>query len=435
MHKILEDVCVALDKLANTVTKAWTDDRTLAEVHGWNHPAVTRHDLANQAWGLEGKIRDANLEEVDEDMMEVLKDVPRKLGLIQTATVPYMFNGNGHQAVPAYMATLAWLTNVLTPYIGWQNLQDKNAMPAPIARRLRSLHAQLESIIPSKEDLEQQIKLIQDATDTAEALPTDLQELKEAKKVVNQIATDSAELFGKIKTNHGDSKTALDNITQQQDEADKLVQKCEEAYRITTTKGLAAAFDSRASQLSVSMRLWAVGLFVALTASAYFGSQRMGLLVKIIEQPGETKPEVIWMNILLTVFSVGAPVWFAWLATKQIGQRFRLAEDYAFKASVAKAYEGYRREAARIDESFEARLFGSALTRLEEAPLRLVESETHGSPWHELISSEVFQNALKTMPELKIKFVEVFKGLAEKTEGFTKAKAATIIKSDNKDEE
>lgn len=432
MHKILEDVCVALDKLANTVTKAWTDDRTLAEVHGWNHPAVTRHDLANQAWGLEGKIRDANLEEVDEDMMEVLKDVPRKLGLIQTTTVPYMFNGNGHQAVPAYMATLAWLTNVLTPYIGWQNLQDKNAMPAPIARRLRSLHAQLESIIPSKEDLEQQIKLIQDATDTAEALPTDLQELKEAKKVVNQIATDSAELFGKIKTNHGDSKTALDNITQQQDEADKLVQKCEEAYRITTTKGLAAAFDNRATQLSVSMRLWAVGLFIALGFSAFFGSQRMEQIVKIIESPANAKPEVIWMHILLAVFSIGAPVWFAWLATKQIGQRFRLAEDYAFKASVAKAYEGYRREAARIDEAFEARLFGSALTRLEEAPLRLVESETHGSPWHELISSEVFQNSLKTIPELKAKFIDIFKGVVVKTEGTAKAKAVAAITSDNK---
>jgi hypothetical protein len=277
--------------------------------------------------------------------------------------------------------------------------------------------------------------LIQDATDTAEALPTDLQELKEAKRTVNQIATDSAELFGKIKTNHGDSKAALDDISRNQDEADKLVQQCEEAYRITTTKGLAAAFDNRASQLSISMRLWAIGLFTALAASAYFGSQRMGLLVKIIEQPGGAKPEVIWMNIVLAVFSIGAPVWFAWLATKQIGQRFRLAEDYAFKASVAKAYEGYRREAARIDEAFEARLFGSALTRLEEAPLRLVESETHGSPWHELISSEVFQNALKTMPELKAKFIDVFKGLVEKADPPAKAKTVASKISENRVEE
>jgi len=88
----------------------------------------------------------------------------------------------------------------------------------------------------------------------------------------------------------------------------------------------------------------------------------------------------------------------------QIGQRFRLAEDYAFKASVAKAYEGYRREAARIDKAFEARLFGSALTRLEEAPLRLVEAKTPGSPWHEFVESDAFREALKAIPGFRAQF-------------------------------
>ena len=81
----------------------------------------------------------------------------------------------------------------------------------------------------------------------------------------------------------------------------------------------------------------------------------------------------------------GAPLWFAWLASKQIGQRFKLAEDYAFKASVAKAYEGYKTEAARLDKDFEARLFSSALTRLEEAPLRFMNNTEHSSPVHEMI--------------------------------------------------
>jgi hypothetical protein len=98
---------------------------------------------------------------------------------------------------------------------------------------------------------------------------------------------------------------------------------------------------------------------------------------------------------------VGAPVWFSWLATKQIGQRFRLAEDYAFKASVAKAYEGYKLEATRLDPNFEKRLFASALTRLDEAPLRLVETGSPGSPWHELIDSHAFKQALEIVPELK----------------------------------
>jgi hypothetical protein len=54
-------------------------------------------------------------------------------------------------------------------------------------------------------------------------------------------------------------------------------------------------------------------------------------------------------DVVLSLLSIGAPIWLAWQATKQIGQRFRLSEDYAFKASISRAYEGFRREAARID--------------------------------------------------------------------------------------
>lgn len=122
---------------------------------------------------------------------------------------------------------------------------------------------------------------------------------------------------------------------------------------------------------------------------------------------------MISFNFVLSALSVGAPVWFAWLATKQIGQRFRLAEDYAFKASVSRAYEGYRREAARVDADLEVRLLESALARLDELPLRLVEVSSHGSPFHELASSELVQQALKIVPG----FSEQVKDLAAKAAG------------------
>ena len=70
---------------------------------------------------------------------------------------------------------------------------------------------------------------------------------------------------------------------------------------------------------------------------------------------------------------------------------------------MAKAYEGYRKEAARIDPQFEARLFGSALTRLDEAPLRLVEIGSHGSPWHELATSDGVRRAFELAPEFQEK--------------------------------
>jgi len=139
------------------------------------------------------------------------------------------------------------------------------------------------------------------------------------------------------------------------------------------------------------------------------------------------------LSLKFLLLSVGAPLWFAWLATKQIGQRFRLAEDYAFKASIAKAYEGYRKEAARIDPAFEQRLFDSALTRLDEAPLRLVESGTHGSPWHELANSEAVRRAFSAAPELQDKISGLLRE-AIKTTGkvFRKSEAVSNEPQDAK---
>ena len=147
---------------------------------------------------------------------------------------------------------------------------------------------------------------------------------------------------------------------------------------------MAAAFDERAGDLKKSMRLWVGGLLLALCVGAWIGHERIQILTTSLTAPN-LNWGIIWIQIILSLTSVLAPLWFAWLATKQISQRFKLAEDYAFKASVAKAYEGYKKEAAKIDEEFEARLFNVALTRLEEAPLRLVDSVNHGSPTHEIV--------------------------------------------------
>lgn len=408
MHPVLQRICEALDSLQAVTIAAWSDDRTLIEVHGWQHPALTRHDLAAIPQSISDRLREADLNEVPGTLEKQLAEIPRRLSLLHPTTVPHMFNGSGVQAIPAYMATLEALQLLLQPLLGWQTLQDNKALPAALIRRLRSIQAELDSLVPNKESLEQSIRLIGEATEAAESLPTDLQTLCAAQKKIAALLKDADKDYFDISLKKEWSESTVGEIKAKHEEADKLVQQCEEAYRITTTKGLAAAFDQRATSMARSMWVWVFGLLCALAAGAYMGADRLRLLSTTLST---TSPDwgTVWMQVLLSIFSIGAPLWFAWISTKQIGQRFRIAEDYAFKASVAKAYEGYRREAARIDETFEARLFASALTRLEEAPLRLVEGESHGSPWHELIASTAFQNALRTVPELRDKFIEIAK--------------------------
>ena len=51
----------------------------------------------------------------------------------------------------------------------------------------------------------------------------------------------------------------------------------------------------------------------------------------------------------------------------------------------------------------------TALTRLDEIPLRLVETETHGSPWHELASSDLVRQAIATVPGFTEKITDFAK--------------------------
>lgn len=405
MDNSLEQVCKSLDDLAGSLTKAHSDDRTMTELFGWNCPPLNRHDLAGIASKLSDKLRELNIENIDEDLRKGVDQIPLRIKLFKTQTIQYLFNGNGVHASAVYTSLIEWITATLEPLFGWQVLSDNKALPNQLARRLRSIQSELNEIVPEKEELKRQIQVIQSATEAAESLPTDLESLKDARTKVGKFSTDAAELYGKIDTYFKDSDKTSKQITEKKNEADKLVAQCEEAYKITTTKGLAAAFDQRATRLINSMWIWVVGLLLALAAGIYIGSLRFDDLNTALKESKDIGH--IWTQIFLSILSFGAPIWFAWIATKQIGQRFKLSEDYAYKASVAKAYEGYRKEAAKIDKNLEARLFSSALTRLEEAPLRLMEKEHHGSPWHELMTSPQFQRALESIPELKDKFLEI----------------------------
>lgn len=408
MHEDLEALCTALDTLSNAIIKGWNGEQTFCEAWGWNCPTVTRHDMADVPAQLAKDIRAANVDKLPEHILTLAQDYPRRLAHMQSATLPQFWGGNSGAATAAYLATLGSMRHSLIPILGWQTIPDPKAMPSHIARRIRSLQAEVDQIAPDKVQLASQIRDIQQAHTVAESLPLDLQALAEARDRTARLAGESTVSAEKVKSNSAIAEAEVSEIQSQREKAKKLVDQCEEAYRITTTKGLAAAFDQRATRLGWSMWAWVIGLVAALAAATLLGISRVELLSKAIS---DQNPQwaVIWMHVVLSALSIGAPVWFAWMATKQIGQRFRLAEDYAFKASVAKAYEGYRKEAARIDSAFEARLFSSALARLDEAPLRLVEQEAHGSPWHEFVSSKQFQDALSKIPGLKDKFVEVAK--------------------------
>jgi len=408
MHQSLVAVCAALDELSSAIISGWSGDQTFQEAWGWNCLPLTRQEFAKLPKNLADRIRTVAPTELQPVGLEVISDIPRRLQLLRTNTLPQLYNGNSVSAAPVFLETLRWVETVLDPLLGWQRADEPELLPPALARRLKTYNTRLNRLDPDMDSLVGMVERIKAANDASAQLDTDLDSLNAAQQYVHRMVGEISAIHSQARTKEAETLQTIKSITDQENQAKKLVDGCEEAYRITTTKGLASAFDERAKSLKESMQWWVAGLFAALVAGGLLGAHRIEMLSAAISGH-EPQWGAVLLQLVLSALSIGGPLWFAWLATKQVGQRFRLAEDYAFKASVAKAYEGYRKEAARIDELFEARLFSSALSRLEEAPLRLVEGTTHGSPWHEFMSSSAFQEAVSTVPEFKETLTEILK--------------------------
>jgi len=407
VHKSLEPVCASLEALSAAVINGWTGDTTFNETWGWNCPALTRHDLAALAKRLAKRIQESEIEEIDASLLPQVNDLPRRLQVMQSNTVPQLYGGNCPQASAAYIGTIEslekLLESILPVDIKTIEKDKKEAIKSfkNTLKTLRSIEARTSDIDLRSANLNEKIERIEAAHEAADQLPTDLESLKELRATLERLLSESTVDRTAVSNKLSEINAIRTQLDKSEKEGAAILERCDAAYRATTSEGLASAFAERSRQLNTSMWVWVFGLMSSLVLGAFIGSNQLHNLAVAIGTASEQSATLngeIWIDLLLSVLSVGAPVWFAWVSTKQIGQRFRLAEDYGYKASISKAYEGYRREAAMLDPAFQARLFSSALTRLDEIPLRLVETDTHGSPWHELASSNIVRQAIDTVP-------------------------------------
>ena len=391
-----------LTTLASNLKTVVPSNEPLSVAHGaWNLPGITRDELVALVETLLQMILKVEGDEEPKNS-NLLADYRRRIAFLTSSTIPQIWGGNGGQALSALLITLDGLRRALEPErVDVEDVASKLVDSRTLARtvgvRIRALDATLTSLEPKTLSLGEMVARIEAANAAADQLPVDLASLSEATQSIGKMRAEAeterlevGECLRKI-------NKAMSDMDAKRIEAESIVSKCGKAYAITTSHGLAAAFSERSKALSWSMWIWVIGLIVALGLGSTIGTGQLKGLADLMKEPN-VGSMAIAVNLVLALLSVGSTVWFAWVATKQIGQRFRLAEDYGFKASVSRAYEGYRREAESIDDAFVSRLFASALSRLDEQPLRLVETATHGSPWHEAASSDLIKKALATIP-------------------------------------
>lgn len=401
----------------------WNADQPLSEIVGGSNISLSATTLAGYSDLIAARVTRLSKAQLDIDGFGVwLNRMPAQLNQLQ-------FNALNQGQTPQFTNALSMLQMINAaippipqrdPKVNWEDLKgEKGLLPRDLMTRLRSVETRLKELEPRSNAIETKITDIENAHTAAEQLPSDLADLAEKKDELRELVDEASELSkaiveaNKIVDEKSQKITKLledsqARIAGNDTKVSDLIKRSEHALRGATSVGLSKSFAARKEALAKTSFYWTLGLIVSLASAVGIGWERVSTLKEVLN--GDKPPTVIVVNALLAILGVGAPVWFAWLATKQIGTTFRLSEDYAFKASVAQAYEGYRSEAITIDESLRSRLFSSALDRFEEAPIRLIDPTYHSSPLQELLNNPALRKALDRVPGIAEKVLALIPG-------------------------
>lgn len=347
------------------------------------------------------ELLDGQSEYLDEHWPDELKELSEKLRHLLATTLPQCESPNLVTAASAsvFITLFSALRSIRSWLPASDPIQEVSSSYRGAMRRLNNLEDKANLVDEQLSQVKGMLERIENVHASAERLPEELDNLDEAHRKVEQALLDSNIHVGKLALlveNSNNDKKVIDGLLK---DAGATLKRAEMAYAASTSVGLAAAFDERAGSLRLSSYWWVVGLVVALLIGGVFGAMQLKETVILLNSDATTG--LIALNMLTSILSFGAPVWFAWISTRQIGQSFRLSEDYAFKAAVSRAFEGYRSQAAAIDKDLEAQLLASAITRLDELPLRVIDPISHNSPLGEILNSNVVRQAARLVPDFR----------------------------------
>lgn len=370
----------------------------------WQAPPLDKSDLRYSVFLLAEKLKSVDWS-ANEDAAEVFDDLTPKVDKALKIVVPNLYAGP--QASVSIATLLSSINLQMDAQVLPDQLRSSLLLPASLKNSVTAANVRLKNSNAAIDGIDEKLRVINRAYDAAERLPATQDDIAQALKEIETVKAEADELTVAAKLSSVESDARQKKLESATEQAQATLDKLEDAYRVAISQGLAKAFTDKASSLNRSMLLWVVALIGGLLAAGTIAHSRFPEILRAVT--GQPDWGVVSINIVLGALTLAPAIWLSWVATKQIGQRFRLSEDYAYKAALSAAYEGYRSEAARLDPLFEARLFSTALARLDELPLRLVESDVHGSPWHEFLSSVEFKQAVDAVPAVKDRLLAIFR--------------------------
>lgn len=216
---------------------------------------------------------------------------------------------------------------------------------------------------------------------STETLSSIQQTEKEAKESASAVATlkEKVDNWSKgIKELSETSEKISKNITDQENELNRLIQLTEKTHKQVesllpgaASAGLASAFKQRKDEIVKTKKYWVGGFVLSLLGL-------LGMVVWMIRIFSELGGNIEWWMFFLQRAPLLFPlIWLGWFFGRNYGHMVRLEEDYAFKESISMSFEGYKNQMKEVDPlNALPQLCGNTISILSETPLRVFDRKT-----------------------------------------------------------
>lgn len=236
-----------------------------------------------------------------------------------------------------------------------------------------TLHGKTRALL---EDLEAQKDVIQSIENRSGNAHTQTLEYEKDSEALLKAMEERDASFSEAIERIEESEQTLNQLLKDNQEA------AEETKRIlkdATSSKLAGSFLDRFNIAEESRKKWLkIFIWTIVGLSAMAGAAM--IVVHVSE-------EVVWQDILYRLPILFPLIWLAWMASKNHGHQARIAEDYAFKFSVAMAFQGYKEQAEALSNTqLSERLLEETIDNFGQNPLR-VYGKNLGSPIQELLQN------------------------------------------------
>lgn len=418
MNQEVKSIIESLENIVETIRKVHPQasskeniNKPLHAVLNTNFPPISKQQIFDFIHLETKRLENLNTS-FEEEFLDSLDDLATYIGE-EKKKIEVLFTQSNAQFFDKIVLIITIVNLKFQQYLDWEHVDDLKKIPREVKQRISTIQNSLNEVEESTSGIEDKVEAINDAYNAATELPVLLRDLNKSRADIDLVKTKSNENLTNIQNYKSASESDLNTIKSTKQQAEKLLEDAKDVLKqmhdkltISTGIGLAYAFNSRSKELKIQSYFWTAGFIASLLCIFFIAFNRFNYLNGSITQT--TPISYVIIQIIISLISLSAPVWFALVSSKQIHKLFTLSEDYAYKASISASYEGYRQEAYEIDSELVKKLLNTALTKVDEAPLRLVGNESSSSPFEEFINQPKIKELIEMFPETKDWLFNVF---------------------------